>query len=74
VTIAELGQASGAALGKGREGNKNNPAFARKSYEADQLIGRLQSGPQVDQKQIDGTLQSVWLWLGVRAWSRLELT
>jgi hypothetical protein len=41
--------------------NKNNPAFARKSYEDEQLIARLESGKPMDQKQIDEALQPVWV-------------
>jgi hypothetical protein len=62
TTIAELQHASETALREGREGNKNNPAFARKSDEDEQLIARLESGKSTDQKQIDEALQPVWVW------------
>jgi hypothetical protein len=61
-TIADLQQASEAAQREASEGNKNNPAFARKSYEIDQLVGRLQSGQQVSQYQVDQALQPVRVW------------
>jgi hypothetical protein len=62
TTIAELQRASETALREGREGNKNNPAFARKSDEDEQLIARLESGKPTDEKQIDEALQPVWVW------------
>jgi hypothetical protein len=62
TTIAELQHASENALREGREGNKNNPAFARKSDEDEQLIARLESGKSTNQKQIDEALQPVWVW------------
>jgi hypothetical protein len=61
-TIAELQQASEAAQTEARAGNKNNPAFARKSYEIDQLVERMKSGEQVSQNQIDEALQPVRIW------------
>ena len=61
-TIAQLEQASEAARREAREGNKNNPAFAQKSYEIDQLVQRMQSGQQVAQEQVDQALQPVWIW------------
>jgi hypothetical protein len=61
-TIADLEQASDAARREAREGNKNNPAFARKSYQIDQLVQRMKSGQQVAQMQIDEALQPVWVW------------
>ena len=61
-TIAELQQASEAAQREAREGNKNNPTFAQKSYEIDQLVQRLKSGEQVSQNQVDEALQPVWIW------------
>lgn len=61
-TIAELQQASQAAQREARTGNKDNLAFEQKSYKIDQLIGRLQSGQQVDQAQIDTALQPVRVW------------
>jgi hypothetical protein len=61
-TIAELQQASGDAQREAREGNKDNPAFARKSYEIDQLVERMKSSQQVSQNQIDEALQPVRIW------------
>jgi hypothetical protein len=62
-TIAELQQASKAAQRGAREGNKNNPAFARKSYAIDhQLMQRMKSGQQVSQNQVDEALQPVVIW------------
>ncbi len=61
-TIAELQQASEAAQREARTGNKENLAFGRKSVQIDQLIGRMQSGQQVDQAQIDNALEPVWVW------------
>src|SRR5271170_2401060 len=58
-TIAELEHASEATQREAREGNKNNPAFAQKSYEIDQLVQR---GQQVAQEQVDQALQPVWIW------------
>ncbi len=61
-TIAELQQASEAAQREAHEGNKNNPAFAQKSYQIDQLVERMKSGQQVAQQQVDEALQPVWVW------------
>jgi hypothetical protein len=61
-TIAELQQASEAAQREAREGNKDNPAFAQKSYEIDSLVQRMESGQQVSQSQVDEALQPVWIW------------
>ncbi len=61
-TIADLQQASGAAQREAREGNKDNPAFAQKSYQIDQLIERIKDGQQVSQNQVDEALQPVWVW------------
>src|SRR5229473_4401139 len=61
-TIAELQQASEAAQREARTGNKDNLAFGQKSYQIDSLIGRMQSGQQVDQAQIDNALQPVRVW------------
>src|SRR5271155_234538 len=61
-TIAQLEQVSEAAQREGREGNKNNPAFAQKSYEIDQLVQRMKSGQQVAQEQVDDALQPVRIW------------
>ena len=61
-TIAELQQASEAAQREARTGNKDNVAFGEKSYQIDSLIGRMQSGQQVDQAQIDEALQPVHIW------------
>jgi hypothetical protein len=62
ATIAELQQASQAAQSEARDGNKNNPAFARKSYEIDQLVERMKSGEQVSQNQVEEALQPVRIW------------
>jgi hypothetical protein len=62
TTIAELEHASKIALREGRDGNKNNPAFTLKSSDDLALVARLQSGQQVDQKQIDDALQPVSVW------------
>ncbi len=61
-TFAQLEQASEAAQRDAREGNKNNPAFAQKSYEIDQLVQRMKSGQQVAQDQVERALQPVWIW------------
>jgi hypothetical protein len=61
-TIAELQQASEAAQREAREGNKDNPAFAQKSYEIEQLVQRMKSRQQVSQNQVDKALQPVWIW------------
>lgn len=61
-TIADLQQALDAAQREAREGNKDNPAFAQKSYEIDQLVQRMKSGQQVAQKQVDEALQPVRIW------------
>jgi hypothetical protein len=61
-TIAELLQASKAAQREAREGNKDNNAFARRSYEIDQLVERMKSGQQISQNQVDGALQPVSIW------------
>jgi hypothetical protein len=61
-TIADLEQASEAAQREAREGNKDNPAFAQKSYQIDQLVERIKAGEQVSQNQVDEALQPVWVW------------
>jgi len=61
-TISQLQQASEAAQREARTGNKDNLAFGQKSYQIDSLIGRMQSGQQVDQAQIDNALQPVRVW------------
>ena len=61
-TIAKLEQASEDAQREAREGNKDNPAFAQKVYEIDQLVQRMKSGQQVSQNQVDQALQPVWVW------------
>ena len=61
-TFAQLEQASEAAQREAREGNKNNPAFAQKSYEIDQLVQCMKSGQQVAQEQVEQALQPVWIW------------
>jgi hypothetical protein len=61
-TIAELQQASEAAQREAREGNKDNLAFAQKSYQIDQVVDRMKAGEQVSQNQVDEALQPVWVW------------
>jgi len=61
-TIANLQHASEAAQREAREGNKNNPAFARKTDEIAQVERRLQSGQQVSQNEVNEALQPVWIW------------
>jgi hypothetical protein len=61
-TIADLQQASDAAQREARTGNKDNPAFAQKSYQIDQLVERMKAGQQVSQNQVDEALQPVWIW------------
>jgi hypothetical protein len=61
-TIAKLEQASEDAQRVAREGNKNNLAYARKSYQIDQLVARMKSGQPVSQKKIDRALRPVTVW------------
>ena len=61
-TIADLQQASEDAQREAREGNKDNPAFAQKSYQIDQLVERIKAGEQVPQDQVDEALEPVWIW------------
>ncbi len=61
-TIADLQQASEAAQREARTGNKDNPAFAQKSYQIDQLVERMKTGQQVSQNQVDDALQPVRVW------------
>lgn len=61
-TFAQLEQASEAAQREAREENKNNPAFAQRSYEIDQLVQRMKSGQQVAQEQVERAPQPVWIW------------
>ena len=61
-TIADLEQASSAAQREALDGNKNNLAFAQKSYEIDQLVERMKSGQQVTQQQVDEALLPVRVW------------
>jgi hypothetical protein len=61
-TVAELQTASEAAQREAHEGNKNNLAYARKSYQIDQLVQRIKSGEQVSQAEMDEALQPVWIW------------
>jgi len=61
-TITDLQQASEAAQREAREGNKDNPAFAQKSYQIDQLVERMKAGEQVSQNQVDEALQPVHVW------------
>ena len=61
-TIAELQTAAKQALADGRNGNKNHAEFARKNYEINLLIDRLQSGQHVDPSEIDNALEPVHVW------------
>ena len=61
-TIAGLEQASSDAQREALDGNKNNLAFAQKSYEIDQLVERMKSGQQVTQQQVDEALLPVRVW------------
>jgi hypothetical protein len=61
-TIAKLEVASNQALVDGRNGNKNNLEFRRKSYEIDELVDRLKSGQQVDPAEIDKAMEPVHVW------------
>src|SRR5579863_5213169 len=61
ITIADLQDASQAALREGRE-NKNNLEFRRKSYEIDQLIERVKSGQHVDPAELDKAMEPVRVW------------
>jgi hypothetical protein len=61
-TIAQLEDASNQALADGRNGNKNNLEFRRKSYEIDLLVDRLKSGQQVDPAEIDKAMAPVHVW------------
>ena len=61
-TIADLEQASEAAQREAREGNKDNPAFAQKSYQIDQLVERMKAGEQVSPNQLDEAMQPVRVW------------
>ena len=61
-TITDLQQASEAAQREAREGNKDNPAFAQKSYQIDQLVEQMKAGEQVSQNQVDEALQPVRVW------------
>ena len=62
VLIAKLEDASQGALRDGRNGNKNNIEFGRKSAQINDLIERLQRGQQVDPSEIDQALQPVHVW------------
>jgi hypothetical protein len=61
-TISQLQQASEAAQREAREGNKDNPAFAQKSYQIDALVQRMKAGEQVSQNEVDHALRPVWVW------------
>ena len=61
-TIAKLEEASAKAQADGRNGNKSNIEFRRKSYEIDMLVDRLKSGQQVDPAEIDKALEPVHVW------------
>ena len=60
-TIAELEDASQAALREGRQ-NKNNLEFRRKSYEIDQLIVRIKSGQAVEPAELDKAMEPARVW------------
>ena len=62
ATIAELQDAAQEALRDGRNGNKNNIVFARKNYEINQLIDRLNNGQRVDPAEIDKALEPAHVW------------
>jgi hypothetical protein len=62
ATIAGLQDAAQKATRDGRNGNKNNIAFARKNYEINQLIDRLNNGQRVDPAEIDMALEPVHVW------------
>ena len=61
-TIAQLQVAAVQATTDGRNGNKNNIEFARKNYEINQLVARLESGQQVGQSEIDRALDPARVW------------
>ena len=60
--IGKLQDASQKALRDGRNGNKNNIEFGRKSAQIDDLVERLESGQHVDPAEIDQALQPVHVW------------
>jgi len=62
ATIAELEDAAQKATWDGRNGNKNNIVFARKNYEINQLIDRLNNGQRVDPAEIDMALEPAHVW------------
>lgn len=62
ATIAELQDAAQKATWDGRNGNKNNIVFARKNYEINQLIDRLNKGQRVDPAEIDMALEPARVW------------
>ena len=62
ATIAELQDAAQKATRDGRNGNKNNIVFARKNYEINQLIDRLNNGQRVDPAEIDKALEPAHVW------------
>ncbi|HUE11064.1 MAG TPA: hypothetical protein VMQ54_09005 [Steroidobacteraceae bacterium] len=61
-TIAKLEIASNQASVEGKNGNKNNIEFRRKSYEIDELVDRLKAGQQVDPAEIDKAMEPVHVW------------
>jgi hypothetical protein len=62
ATIAGLQDAAQKATWDGRNGNKNNIVFARKNYEINQLIDRLEKGQRVDPAEIDMALEPARVW------------
>lgn len=62
TTIAELQDAAQKATWDGRNGNKNNIVFARKNYEINQLVDRLNNGHRVDPAEIDMALEPAHVW------------
>src|SRR5260370_4824600 len=62
ATIAELQDAAQKATRDGRNGNKNNIVFARKNYEINQLIDRLNNEHRVDPAEIDMALEPAHVW------------
>jgi hypothetical protein len=61
-TVAKLQTAANQALADGRNGGKNNIEYARKNYEINLLIDRLQSGQRVDPSEIDKAMEPTHIW------------
>jgi hypothetical protein len=60
--IAQLEQRASQDIADGRNGNKNNPAFARKAYEVNQLVDRLKRGENVSPAEIDEAMEPAHVW------------